>query len=241
MEYKIKAVVLSSYEIKEYDRIYGVFSRQKGRLKIIAKGVRRPKAKLAGCLEPITLSEIFLVKGRMMDKVIGAIAIDQYEKIKKDFSVILFCRKIFNLIENLLAEKDVCEELFDELIYFLENIFFLNENKQRIFYLALIWKIIERAGYQIQTRVCDCCGEKFVLGEKFWFVFPERIVCDVCKGKSGFSKKGISENSIKLLRIFSRENLKIISKLLVEKKDLAEISFVTKIFLENILGKKVSI
>lgn len=241
MEYKVEAIILSSREIREFDRIYNIFSKEKGRLKITARGVRKPQAKLAGALEPLTKSEIFLIKGRMIDRVVGAIISDQFHSIKKDLEKTAKAKKVFDLIERLMTEGEPAEELYNELIYFLEKAGDLTEDKTRLIQAALIWKILKKSGYQADVYQCVNCGKRLTSGAKYWFLPAAGIVCQNCRNSINGNKLAISEEGIKILRLFSQKKLAIISKLKVEPAILNNLFGMLKALLENMLQRKMEL
>ncbi len=80
MKYReIEGFVLSYINLGEADRIITIFALEEGKLKAVAKGVRRSKAKLTGHLEPFTKVKIRLAKGRNLDIIIGAQAIQIFD------------------------------------------------------------------------------------------------------------------------------------------------------------------
>ena len=61
---RVEAVVLRHTELGEVDRIITLFSRQRGKLRAVAKGIRRPRSRKAGHLEPFTWVSLQLARGR---------------------------------------------------------------------------------------------------------------------------------------------------------------------------------
>ncbi len=67
--YKAEAIILARRNIGEADRLLTVFSKHNGKLRIIAKGVRRPTSRKRGSLELFACVRLFLVKGKTFDIV----------------------------------------------------------------------------------------------------------------------------------------------------------------------------
>jgi DNA repair protein RecO (recombination protein O) len=241
MEYKLEAIVLSSFEVKEFDRIYNIFSKQFGRSKVLAKGVRRPQAKLAGYLEPMTRSEIFLVRGRKMDKVIGAIACDYYKEIKKDLEKTFKVKRLFDLINQVFPENEPTKEFYDELVFFLEQINGDRQDKIFLMQLALLWKMLKGNGYELELFCCGKCGKRLEKGSNFWFSPEAGVLCSVCHRRVRGGGYSISEEAIKILRIFSQKKMKTIAKLSVDWSSIKDVSAIIKALLENMLQKKIEL
>ena len=67
--YKTETIILARRNIGEADRLLTVFSKHYGKLRVIAKGVRRPTSRKRGSLELFTCVRLFLVKGKTFDIV----------------------------------------------------------------------------------------------------------------------------------------------------------------------------
>ena len=111
-DYKTEVIILRSWKSKEYDRIYSVFSREHGKMRVVGIGTRRPKAKLASGLEPLTRSDIFLVKCRALDRVKGIIVLRQYIDLKKHLDNLVESKKTVNVLERLIGDNEPSEEIF---------------------------------------------------------------------------------------------------------------------------------
>src|SRR3954464_12526321 len=67
--YVTDAIVLSRFDLGEADRVLTLITPDHGKLKAIAKGVRRPSARLGGSLEPFAELTVVLARGRTFDVV----------------------------------------------------------------------------------------------------------------------------------------------------------------------------
>src|SRR5437660_1481476 len=77
--YKTEAIVLRQQALGEADRIVTLFTREYGKLRAAAKGIRRPASRLGGRLEPFTHARLLLARGRTLDviaqaEIVGAFA-----------------------------------------------------------------------------------------------------------------------------------------------------------------------
>lgn len=67
--YVTDAIVLSRFELGEADRVLTVLTPEYGKLRIIARGVRRPTSRLGGSLEPFAELRVALSHGRTFEHV----------------------------------------------------------------------------------------------------------------------------------------------------------------------------
>lgn len=249
MIYKTHAIIISSNDVKEYDRFYGIISADKGNKKIIAKGVRKITAKLACGLEPITYSEIFLAEGRVFDRVTGVIIHNQFIGIKKDLNKIKEVRKFFKIIDWLLKEKSLddkeSEEFFDGLVFYLKLINKEESDNLKLLAVkfALIWKVIYWLGFQPQIFYCAHCLEKLQEKDFYQMVLPSGIVCENCLKTLRIisQKQKISKDVLKVLRIFHQKDVKTSFRLKIYPQQSNEIKRLTVSALDNILSRRVDL
>lgn len=78
MTYRDEAVVLRTHKLGEADRIVTMLSRQHGKIRAVAKGVRRTASRFGARLEPFMVADLQLYKGRSLDIVQQAESIGSY-------------------------------------------------------------------------------------------------------------------------------------------------------------------
>lgn len=249
MIYKINAVILSSCEVKEFDRFYNILSDDQGKQQIIAKGVRKITAKLASGLEPITYSEIFLAEGRGFDRVTGVIIHDQFNEIKKNLEKIKGIRKFFKIIERLLIEKSLekkeNQELFAGLVFYLKLMDKKETDnlKSQVVKMAIVWKIIYWLGFQPQIFNCAYCYDKLASQKNYQMILPSGIVCEKCLKNIRVvsQKQTISQEILKILRIYNQKSIETSFKLKITTQQCNEIRRLTIVAVSHILGKRVDL
>lgn len=67
--YKTRAIVLAHFDLGEADRIITLLTPEHGKIRAVAKGVRRPKSRIGGSVEPFAELEVVLARGRNLDVV----------------------------------------------------------------------------------------------------------------------------------------------------------------------------
>lgn len=120
--YKTKGIVLASRDVGEYDRIITCFTKEYGRVELLAKAVRKITSKLRGGLEPFCLSWLEFVEGKHGYIVTEAIAVKKFFKkggfLHEEPYPIFEVRDFFlNIIQG--QERD--EGLFDCLAGFFDG------------------------------------------------------------------------------------------------------------------------
>lgn len=105
-------LVLKRHNLGEADRILTIFSGELGKLRVVAKGVRRGRSKLAGHLEPFVETELHLARGRNLDVVTGARG-QRYYLINQDsLETITTAYLCLEIIDRLMADEQVSEPVY---------------------------------------------------------------------------------------------------------------------------------
>jgi DNA repair protein RecO (recombination protein O) len=76
--YRDEAVVLRTHKLGEADRIVTMLSRQHGKIRAVAKGVRRTASKFGSRLEPMMVADVQLFEGRSLDIITQAESLGSY-------------------------------------------------------------------------------------------------------------------------------------------------------------------
>ena len=82
--YRTPAVILKRMDLGEADRIVTLYSRDVGKIRAVAKGVRRTTSRSAGHLEPFTLSDVMFAVGRELDVISQADTLESFRQVRED-------------------------------------------------------------------------------------------------------------------------------------------------------------
>jgi DNA repair protein RecO (recombination protein O) len=116
------AVVLRRINYQEADRIVTFLTSDQGKVTAMAKGVRKPKSKLAGAIELFGLSQITIIPGKSdMSTLVSTRLIKNFGNIVKDFKRTQFGYEVLKLVNKSL-EIDGDEDVYDLLIETLESL-----------------------------------------------------------------------------------------------------------------------
>jgi len=76
--YRDEAVILRTHKLGEADRIVTMLSRQHGKIRAVARGVRRTASKFGARLEPFMVADVQLYEGRTLDVITQAESLASY-------------------------------------------------------------------------------------------------------------------------------------------------------------------
>lgn len=234
MDYKYTGIILGKKDFGETDRIYTIYTLENGKIRVLAKSVRKANAKLAGFLENFNLAEIFIAKSQGMGKITGSLVINSFPKMRENLEAVGSVFKSVELLNKLIKDENKDQNIFKLLKDYLEIADNLADSRDGLkletISLGFVFKLLEELGYKIEVVNCMKCGKKIKEGNNFFDPEQGGTICEKCSLKI---KKGvrISNNAIKILRIIFRNNIKLLSKLKADKKDIDNLKIVRQEFL----------
>jgi len=102
--YKTEAIVLKRINLGEADNIITLYTPNFGKIRAVAKGVRRPKSKLGGHLDLLTQSALLLAQGQNLDIITQAQSIESFLTLKSDIKRISCAFYIAELVDQFTVE-----------------------------------------------------------------------------------------------------------------------------------------
>lgn len=120
--YSIDAIVLSRKNYGEADRIVTVFSKEFGKLRLIAKGIRRITSKRASHLEIFTRMTCLIHKGKTMDSITEVTSLESYPFIRNELERVSMAYLLCELVDTLLGEKQEHRDVYALLMKGFDDI-----------------------------------------------------------------------------------------------------------------------
>jgi len=236
MELRYNAIVLKKREAGETDRLYTLYALEQGKVQLVAKGVRKPEAKLAGQLETLMQGLVIVVKGRGTGKIAGAIAEKNFSYLRNDADILKRVLETVNMFEWLVEWDERDPQLFKLLLVYLELADYLAKTKQieKAMLLAegFLFQLFARLGYAIETGVCVISGERLLSGEQHFFSPSGGGILASEHINSAHNAFPISESTIKLMRIFLSNKLESLVRLRVNENEFREVRQASALFFE---------
>lgn len=209
--YSATGIVLGWSDRREADRWYSVFTRDFGKLEVLARGSHKPLAKLSPHLEMPAEVELLLVHGRQYDLIAGVDRQQLFPATCGDLSRLLLVRNALHLIDIGLKPQEPDPTLYDVLLHWLA---FVNDSpslsaERSGFLLAsFALKLLSVIGYRPELGHCLSCKLALVPGAYRWHALKGGVVCRPCterQQEQWFAARSMTDEALKLLR-FALDN-----------------------------------
>lgn len=198
---RAETVVLRHNDWGEADRLLVLFTREAGKLRAVAKGVRKLKSRKAGHLEPFTHVKLLLARGRDFWIVTQAETIDAYLPVREDLVRTAYAAYVIELLDRFTYEEGENRELFQLLVETLERVSGLPDPFPAVRYYEI--HLLDLLGFRPDLTNCVRCQREIQPEDQFFDAGLGGVLCPRC-GPSVPTAREVNMRTLKFLRHFQR-------------------------------------
>ena len=233
--YRADAVVLRHSDLGEADRVLTLFTAEHGKLRATARGARKPKSRLGGHLEPLTRASVQIARGRTLDVVTQAQAVEVFQAARGDFLTLLHGLHMAELVDRFTQEQEPQEELFALLLEGLRRL----DGGQRADSLARAFEaqVLSWAGFQPALDRCTSCDAD-ADGSHGQLAFSAQLgglLCSSCASSQPGWTRIIPRETARDLQALQREGLDGAASVSTDEGEAAELEALLRWYLRYIL------
>ncbi len=235
---RTEAVVLRRFDLGEADRILTLFSPDRGKLRAIAKGVRRPQSRKAGHLEPFARVRLMLARGRELDVITQAEAIDLYPDLRQDLVALGHAAYVIELVDRFTLEEGENRGLYHLIVRTLERLAAGDSPAAVLRYFEL--RLLDEVGYRPELFRCVSCGAEIRPQDQFFSPPEGGVLCPDCgAGRKG--ARSLSLAGLKVLRHYQRSTYAAAAAPAVRPEVHAEVEDVMQEYLTFLLERGLNV
>jgi DNA repair protein RecO (recombination protein O) len=208
---RVEGIVIRALDYGEGDKILSVFTRQAGKLSVMARGAKKIKSRYTAAAQLFTYGEYTFFRTHSMGTLRNAEIQHSYHKLREQLHTAAYAAYLAELTERLTGEGEPDEYLFEQLKAALDAL--EQEKDPQIVVLIYELKIIAAAGYMPSLSECVSCGS--AEGKMSFSPGMGGILCPRCKSRDNAAIL-LSEGALKLLRLFQRLDMRRLGKIEVK-------------------------
>jgi DNA repair protein RecO (recombination protein O) len=231
-----EAVVLRRSDLGEADRVVTLYTLEHGKLRAVAKGVRRTTSRLGGHLELFTRAKVLVAKGRDLDIVTQAETIDAYVGLRDDLWRAAYACYVAELLDRLLQDHSPDPGSYGLLLATLGRV--ASDRSPELAVRFFEMHLLGLLGYRPQLYRCVRCDELLGPTANFFSAAAGGVLCLAC-GQADASARGITTNAFKVLRLIQSGDYATTSRLHVSEPLRRELEQILKGYSEFILEREV--
>ncbi|MGZ0229584.1 MAG: DNA repair protein RecO [Acidimicrobiales bacterium] len=190
--YRDNGVVLRTYKLGEADRIIVLLTRNHGKVRAVAKGVRKTKSKFGARLEPVSHVAGQFYSGRgELDIVTQVESIEHFRGIREDLERLQRASTMLEAVDQMAQDGDASNRMYTMLVGALRT---LERENPSITVAGFFWKLLSMEGFEPQLDACASCDSEGPLVS--FDISQGGALCTNCR-----RGQTISPEALRLLRL----------------------------------------
>ncbi len=154
--YRDQGIVLRTYKLGEADRIVVFCTRGHGKVRAVAKGVRKTRSRFGGRLEPTSHVQLQLHRGRgELDVVTQTESMDRFRQVREDLGRLGKAMAMLEAVDRVGVDREPDGALFRMLLGGLRS---LDAGDSALVVPAFYLKLLAHDGVGPEVGACASCG-----------------------------------------------------------------------------------
>ncbi len=233
----VEALVISHRNFGEADRLITLFSREAGKIRGMAKGVRKMGSRKAAYLEPFMHSKISLARGKTFWIITQADAVKQYSLIAESLEKTGNAAYIMELAERFTVEEEPAPRLFQLINQTIERIADTADAFIPLCYFE--FRILDHAGFRPDLMNCVGCGKTITAQDQFFSAEQGGVICPHC-GTHYQNVRRVSMDALRYLRHIQRSAYAAIAEIDVPQSVRDEMSLLMRGYISHIAERRLN-
>jgi DNA repair protein RecO (recombination protein O) len=184
--YRDTAVVLRTYKLGEADRIVVLLTEHHGKVRAVAKGVRKTMSRFGARLEPMSHVRLLLAQGRELDIVSQADLVESIAPLVGDLDHMTNAMAMLEAADQMCLDREPNPQLYRMLVGALRTV---AGSSGPLVVPAFYWKVLTAEGIRPELDACVRCGESgpFVAFD----VDIGGVLCRACRSGAPLSAEAL--------------------------------------------------
>ncbi len=231
--YRTEGIVLKHRDSGEADRLLTLLTPDYGKVRAIARGVRRPCSKLGGHLEPLGRCQLVLARGKTFDRVTQAQLLETLSP--RDLRRMAYAIYLLELVDAFAVEEGN-RTLYNLLLLTLRELSRTQRTELVCRYFEL--QLLGQVGYRPEFERCLTCHSPLKPEVNFFSPSGGGVLCPQCRATEPVVQP-LSVDSLKVLRFLQRSDLPTASRLRLSEELLQELEKLLRDYLRYLLEREL--
>lgn len=234
--YKTEAVVLKGMDLGEADRILTLYTPNYGKIRAVAKGVRRPKSRLGGHVEPLTHSTMMLARGRNLDIVTQSQTLESFLPLRNDLWRVSCGIYAAEMVERFTPDHAENYNIFRVLVDTLHRLSEPSPGELVLRFFEV--RLLDFLGYRPELRQCIACKNGVQPVTNFFSASGGGVLCPSCYGGEPVFRS-LSIGALKVLRYMQDEDYSSVARVRLQPDLATELEYLLREYIRYQLEREV--
>lgn len=232
--FRVEGIVLRHRDWGEADRHLTIYTRELGKVQTVAKGVRKPRSRKAGHLEPFICSSILLARGRSFYILTQVEALDTYNALRDDLVLLGYASYIVELLDRFTFDEEENRGLYRLLKNTLVRLNRGDIPEVAVHYYEI--RLLDHVGFRPQLFTCADCEEQIQAQNQYFSASRGGVLCPSC-GVTAPEARPVSMQALKFLRHFQRSSYQDAARAVLEARINTELEGLINYYVTYLLER----
>ncbi len=195
--YRDEGVVLRTIKLGEADRIVTIFTQGHGKVRAVAKGVRKTTSRFGARLEPTSRIALQCYRGRELDVVTQAETLEAHRPLREEYALLTHAVPMLEAVDQVAQDREPNPALYRMLAGALRT---LAERQSPLVTPAFFWKLLSLEGFHPMLDDCARCGSPQGPDDAALVAFDLDEGGTVCRACARGAGRPLSPAALDLLR-----------------------------------------
>lgn len=229
--FKTEAIVLKQFDLGEADKIITFYTKDNGKVRAVARGVRKSRNSISGLVLPFSYNLVTFYRGRSLDRINQIENIFSFSQLREDLTLMAYTSFMAELVEKVGLEDQPNQNLFSLLLASFHHL--TKTEKEKYKYIELTFKVhlLSITGLKPELDKCVYCGKVFQFSKTHLFSIDQGgIICEECYSEQKRSQQ-ISGEALRILNRIFTNGLKPFNNLIISERAFGELDELINSFL----------
>ncbi len=153
-----RGIILRREIWRDAARLYTIYTRESGKLLAVGRGTRKLLSKLGAHLEPYTLVDLHLARGRKSETICGAVTLRASEPLASDDERYLAASFTAEAVDHFVKTGERDDDLWNLIESWYADLSVLPEDRIGARLSVFVWRFMAHLGYHPKLDECLECG-----------------------------------------------------------------------------------
>jgi DNA repair protein RecO (recombination protein O) len=153
---KVEGIIIKTTDYSETHKIVTIFTREKGKIGLVARGAKKPRSRMAALAQPFIYGVFLFQAGRNLGTLQQGEILHSMRNIREDLTKTAYAAYLAELTDKILDHNEPDPQLWDQLLHTYERL--LTDEHPEIITMIYELKIFAKGGFAPVLDGCVNCG-----------------------------------------------------------------------------------
>ncbi len=232
--FRTEAIILRRSDFGEADRLLTLFTPAHGKIRVIAKGARKPTSRKGGHVELFTQVDALIARGRSLDILSQVEMVEPYRPLREDLVRATYAAHMVELLDRFSGEEEENINAYHLLQAALG--YLCQDVDLRLVARFYELRLLTWMGYRPELFLCVIGGEAIIAQDQYFSYADGGAVCPVHASRL---MQPLSLGALKALRYLQTQDFGTVRVLTLRSALHAELERVLHEYITYILERRL--